>query len=76
MTETGTKLSLDRGMLYNISVYAISKSDNTTGKSPPTSMMFTMGKGFSYGKVRNSQQLYMYVTVIYIVRLYVYKIDT
>ena len=43
-TGVGTKLSLDRGKLYNISVYAISKSDNTTGKSPPTSMMFTTGK--------------------------------
>ena len=44
-TPAGTVLSLDRGKVYNISVYAISKSDNATRKSPPTSRMFTMGKG-------------------------------
>ena len=42
----GTVLSLDGGKFYNISVYAISKSDNTTGRSHPTTRMFTMGKGF------------------------------
>ena len=39
-------LGLDQGKLYNISVYAISKSDNTTVKSPPATRMFTIGKSF------------------------------
>ena len=42
----GVEVNLDEGKLYVITVYAISKSDNITGKSPPGAFTFTMGKCF------------------------------
>ena len=40
----GVEINLDEGKLYNITVYAISKSDNITRESRPATKMFTMGE--------------------------------